>query len=601
MPENEGAIRLVERPLKTSLRCYAVAAVLMAGLFLARMPALGVLAAIVAVVVSLEALGAVAARRVIPKDLLREHLALVGGTALFSIIFGVDSFFRNAGENIALALPALLCGLLLFNIEKLIKPKNRFLFSVILTAALVCFSIQFFLTMNLKIRPQVASLKEGHDAYLASLGAAAADSPNVLLILMDDLGYGDISACGNTLISTPNIDFLAENGVTMDSFFAAAPVCTPSRFAVLTGRYPDRGHLTNVLMPTAKSFRPPNVFRWWNPVVIGKGVDGILPDEITLAEALQAAGYRTGIFGKWHLGDYGAYLPNAQGFEHFYGSYYSNDMHPYEFYRNEEKVVAHPLDQTRITRNLTDEIIAFITDHKGEKFFIDYASPWPHFPVHASEEHRGTSPASTYGDCLQEFDAGLGKIFQALRENDLFDDTLIIFTSDNGPWHEGATGGLRGRKGNVFSGGQKVPFIACLPGEILAGERIALPAMNIDLLPTILGRCGLPLPADRIIDGVDLWPLLSGAEKDLLRDALFFFSGGKIRGVQSNGFKLLDRVRSENSMYINSVYRDLLFDLESDPAESYNVRELYPTKAEELWVKLARFRLQMEINPRGSK
>lgn len=598
MRENKPGFRMVERSLKAAGKGYAVTVLLLVVLYLARMPALGILAAIMALVLSLRVAVKVLLRRRVAKDYLLRHLLLIGGTALFFVVFGASGFFHNAMENLLLSLPALTFGLLLFNIEKLAKPRNRYLCSVLFTAALICFSLQYLITMNLKIRPQVGSLKEGHDDYLDSLGEAAADSPNVLLILMDDLGYGDISAYGNTMISTPNIDFLAENGVTMENFFSASPVCTPSRFAVLTGRYPQRGHLGDVLMPTARTLRP-NVFRYWNPVVIGRGVDGILPDEITVAEALQASGYRTGIFGKWHLGDYGAYRPNEHGFDHFYGSYYSNDMFPYEFYRNEEKVIGDPLDQSRITRDLTDEIIDFISENEEEKFLIHYATPWPHDPIHASAEFKGSSLASVYGDCLQEFDAGLGEILEALREKDLFDNTLIIFTSDNGPWHEGATAGLRGRKGNSFAGGQQVPLIVCLPGELPAGTRLTAPAMNIDLMPTILARCGLDPPADRVIDGVDLWPVLQGEKSGLQRGPLFFTRGGKVFGALSGDFKYFDRVRCENSAYLHLTYRDFLFDVGRDPAESYNVRLLYPEKAAELKEIVADFRRGLKTNPRG--
>lgn len=598
--EKKRGVRITDRRAPFPVIVLVISSLLIASLFITRAPSLSILAVLSACLVALCVFLSVLAKRAVSRYLLFSYLVLIGGVTLFYIAFGVEPFFKGLLLNLALALPALGVGLLVLYMNRIVKAKTL-LVSLVLSTALILFSIALFFEMNLKIRPQVASIKGGHDKYLASLHRAdVSGSPNVLLVLTDDLGYGDIPAYGNTAISTPNIDQLAAEGTVMDNFYSASPVCTPSRFSLLTGRYAARGNLDDVLMPTVKSFRPFNYARPWNPVMLGKGVDGILPDEITVAEALQSAGYATGVFGKWHLGDYGCYLPNANGFDYFYGSYYSNDMVPYEFYRNGERVIDHPVDQNRITRDLTDEVIGFITENRDNRFFAYYATPWPHHPVHASEGFRGTSPAGTYGDCLQEFDAGLGEIIQTLRDYDLFDDTLIIFTSDNGPWHQGSTGGLRGRKGNVFDGGQKVPFIACYPPLLTPGKRVAAPAMNIDMFPTILTLCGLPMPEDRVIDGTDILPVLKGDQRAPSHREFYYSRGGGIRGIHSGGFKYFDKTKSENSSYLFSSYKDYLFDLERDPAESYNVKDLHPEVAEELRDKLVKFRKQLKDNPRGT-
>ncbi len=600
MEENNYRVNITTGVKAFSFSAFIVSLLLTAVMFITVSQGLSILNVLIACLVTLFMLFSVIANRSISKYLLFAYLMLISGVTLFYIVFGVGPFFSGIISNVLLVLPAMAVAIFIYYLNKFTKPKNQLIFFIVLSVALIFFSIELFIKMNLRIRPQVASLQEGHDEFLSSLRYKdTSHSPNILLIFMDDLGYGDISAYGNTAINTPNIDYLVENGVLMENFYAASPVCTPSRFALLTGRYAARGHLDEVLMPTVISFKPLNPFRHWNPIVLEKGVDGILPDEITIAEALQSTGYATGIFGKWHLGDYGDYLPNAKGFDYFYGSYYSNDMHPYEFYRNEEKVIEHPLDQTEITRNLTSEIISFITENRDNRFFVYYPTPWPHDPLYASDSFYGTSSAGLYGDCMQEFDSSLGEIFQTLKDYNLFHDTLIIFTSDNGPWHEGNAGNLRGRKGNFFDGGHKVPFIACYTPMLPPGTRIATPAMNIDIFPTILNLCGLPLPADRIIDGIDIIPLLKGEENAPTHEALYYMRGGKTHGIKSDGFKYFDRLRSENSAYITSTYRDFLFNLGSDPSESYNVNDHYPEKAEILNNKLSEFRRQMESNPRG--
>ena len=307
---------------------------------------------------------------------------------------------------------------------------------------------------------------------------------------MDDMGYSDISAysyLGNkkATINTPNIDSIADNGIMMDNFYSASPVCSPSRFSLLTGRYSSRGYLDNVVFPSDIMSNPWSPTHFLNPYQFLCNVDGILGDEITFAEVLQAAGYNTGCIGKWNLGDYGQYLPTNQGFDYFYGSYYVNDMTPYNwvedkvdengnFTSKEVRTHKENLDQSDSTRLLTAQMLNFIeaSVEKNEKFLAYYTTPWPHFPVFSNNDGNGKGDISddTYIDCIEEFDKYLGDVLNYLKNTpdpngsgSLYDNTLVVFTSDNGPGREGVTGDMRGRKNTTFEGGMKVPMIASYP------------------------------------------------------------------------------------------------------------------------------------------
>ena len=439
---------------------------------------------------------------------------------------------------------------------------------------------------------------EAHQNYLDSIPTSPKDDrPNIVLVFVDDMGHGDISCFGSQSIHTPNLDRLAENGAKLHNFYASSPVCSPSRFSCMTGRYPTRGFVHSVFFPK----RSP-IGRLFSPFMFPYGVRGILPDEITAAEALQASGYKTGIFGKWHLGDKSPYLPNEKGFDHFFGSYYSNDMQPYAYYRNEEIVIEAPADQNQLTGLITAEILNFIDENKEEPFFVYYPSPFPHFPVHASEDFTGTSKGGTYGDCVQEIDWSVGQILDKLEELGLRENTLVIFTSDNGPWYEGSPGFHRGRKGNTFDGGQIVPMIASWPREIPSGQEIELPAMNIDFFPTFLKMAGVSLPDDREIDGVDILPMLKGELTQSPHNELYFIYTNKPMGIRtSDNFKYFQRHKSENAKYWMASQGPFLFDLTRDQNESYDVQTLYPEIAEKLAERLSSEQQAMETNPRGWK
>lgn len=450
---------------------------------------------------------------------------------------------------------------------------------------------------------------ENHKRYLESIKEKKTRSqPNVVVILCDDMGYGDISCFGSTVIQTPNIDRMAENGAKYNNFYAASPVCSPSRFSLLTGRYPNRNFIDGVFFPTRRDIKgeqPPFLKRAALRVVgrFGSaryGVQGILPDEVTIAEVLQKRGYKTGIFGKWHLGDDKPYLPNQKGFDYFFGSYYSNDMEPYAYFRNEEQVLNAPVDQTKLTGVLTREIQDFIIENKNEPFLVYYPSPFPHFPVHSSEAFQGKSKAGAYGDCVEEIDWSVGEIMKTLEDEGLSDNTLVIFSSDNGPWFEGSPGLHRGRKGNNFDGGQAVPLIATWPGHIQKGIEIDEMAMNIDLFPTICEMTETPLPTDRIIDGKSLLPLLKGREAKTPHDELLFVGPKKYFAIRDrDNFKYFMRSKGENSKYTGIKQGPFLFDLTHDKNESYDVTNLYPKKRKILEQRLEQLQSEYESNPRG--
>ncbi len=443
-----------------------------------------------------------------------------------------------------------------------------------------------------------------HREYLNSIkDTKLNEKPNIVLVFVDDMGHGDISCYGHTAIQTPNIDKMATEGIKMDDFYASSPLCSPSRYSVLTGRYPTRGYVSGVFFPTVKDSGARMFNSFINSRLFNHGVRGILPDEVTVAEVLQSVGYKTGMFGKWHLGDSSPYLPNEKGFDYFFGSHYSNDMKPYSYYRNQEKVIEAPADQTKLTKILTNEITEFIEEsHKKEEpFFVYYPSPFPHHPVHASEDFRGKSKAGAYGDCVEEIDWSVGVINDKLKELGIEDDTLVIFTSDNGPWHEGNPGFHRGRKGQTWDGGQIVPFIAKWPKMIEAGIETSEMAMSIDLFPTILDYIGVPIPTDRVIDGVNILDLLCKKEEVSPHKSLHFIKNMTSMGLRKGHLKYEVKQMSDNAAYKMKFMKidAMLFDLEVDQNESYSLVSRYPEKAEEFQKEIDSMNESILENPRG--
>ena len=464
--------------------------------------------------------------------------------------------------------------------------------------------------------------------------------PNFVIILADDLGYGDVGAYGSTLLRTPNLDDLANAGAQFTSFYASAPICSPSRAGLLTGRYPIRTGITLPLPPAD----PPllvalelRVGRWLARAgLLEDGlqhlVDGLPASEITIAEALKRAGYATGLVGKWHLGDFNVlprHHPRQHGFDFFAGVPYSNDMFPYSYWKNDAVVdVDLGLRQEGLTAELTREAIEFIEANRSRPFFLYFAHKNVHTPLFPSPEFAGRSAAGAYGDSVEEFDASVGEIVRALASRDLLDRTLVFVTSDNGPWHLGNPGLLRGRKGQTMEGGQRVPAIAHWPGQVPAGSVITAPAMNIDLFPTFLALAGLELPRDRVIDGRTLGGLLSGRQTTSPHESLFFFHDNVIDGARSERWKYyrwvnlytfpvpLDKVNTlvgrgahaatytdpQTGGTVQLITHDpLLFDVEVDTNESYNVISRHPQEAGRLHARIEEWEREFFDNPRGWK
>lgn len=415
-------------------------------------------------------------------------------------------------------------------------------------------------------------------ALVSPAGAAGPadppERPNIIVVLADDLGIGDIGPYGAEQIKTPHLDRMAAEGMLLTDFYASGNVCTPSRAGLLTGRYPHRMGLANgVAMP--------------------RNSMGLSPGEITIAELLKARGYATALIGKWHLGHSEEHWPTNHGFDEFYGLLYSNDMQPLALYRGSENI-EEPVDQRTLTERYTAESIEFIERHAEEPFFLFLSHTMPHIPLYVSEAFEGRSMAGLYGDVVETIDWGMGELFAALERQGLDEKTLVLFTSDNGPWWEGSAGRLRGRKGTAFEGGMRVPMIARWPGVIPAGAKSRAISMNIDFLPTIAGLAGAEVPADRPVDGRDLLPVLRG-EAASPHEFLLLFDGDEVAAIRSQDWKLVVRawyrifntpVGGKRAFY----YPGLLFNMKSRGAESYSRTREHPEVAEQhrLWIESAR-------------
>ena len=443
---------------------------------------------------------------------------------------------------------------------------------------------------------------ENHRSYLESLDSSVLsnekrDLPNILLVFTDDMGFADISCFGSKAIDTPNIDKIQKRGVTLNNFYSSAPICSPSRAGMLTGRYPVRTHVPTVFCPKNSLAEKANILVNY----YSYGMKGISPDEVTLAEVLKKVGYSTAILGKWHLGQESPHLPNDKGFDFFYGAFYSNDMKPYEIYRNREKELSAPVDQTQLTKHFTREALDFIRNNQDRPFFLHYCTPFPHEPVHASNEFRGKSHGGEYGDCVEEVDWSVGQILDKLEELSLLENTLITFTSDNGPWQQGNPGVHRGRKGLVFEGGQKVPFLISYPKLFPEGEKIESMAMNIDIFPTIMDLLGIPMPDDRIIDGKSLLPLLKGETKQSPHDQLFYFWNKKIQAVRDDRWKYHVKKSMDTTPYFMYRVGPLLYDFKYDYNESYNQRKDFEERAKNMAEDIENMKKSLKDNLRGWK
>mgnify|MGYP005814116307 CR=1 FL=1 len=416
--------------------------------------------------------------------------------------------------------------------------------------------------------------------------------PNIIIMLTDDMGLGDLSSFGSQAIDTPHLDQMAKEGAIFTNFYGSAPVCSPSRAGLLTGRYPVRTLVFDVI-------QPPGPLDWGFQYILGAVPHGIPEDEVLLPEILQRRGYQTGLVGKWHLGWESPHLPNENGFDFFYGGLLSHDTHPYRIYRNNQIEIDEPVDFDSLTPNFTREALQFIRENQQRPFFLYYAQHYPHVPLHASSEFKGKSGGGLYGDAVEELDWSAGEIFKTLKELGLDENTLVIFTSDNGPWWEGDTEGLRGRKNLPMEGGFHVPFIARWPKTIPAGRVVDAAAMNFDLFATSLAVAGLPSPADRVIDGRSLLPLLKGETEASPHEVLYFYKGRNLVGARHGDWKYYRRHSSDNGAYPFFPQGPFLFNLETDPRESYNLLGNYPDLEDYFTALLDREDQFRKDNPRG--
>lgn len=442
------------------------------------------------------------------------------------------------------------------------------------------------------MRSKVTALGAMADAARAS----EAERPNMVLIVFDDLGQGDLGAYRSSAPATPRLDRLATQGAVFESYYSPMPYCTPARAGLLTGRWPIRTGLTHVVFPEGHPIDSLQRF--------GGGPVRLPGDEITLAEALGAAGYETAMVGKWHLGDARPSLPNDLGFDRFFGVLYSNDMSPFALWRDREIAESDPVDQRSLTRKYTEQAVAFVEEERERPFFLYVAHSFPHIPLHASPEQAGKSASGLYGDVIADLDASTGAILDALERRGLTRKTLVLVTSDNGPWYEGSAGGVRGRKNEVFEGGMRVPLVARWPGRIPAGQRIEDVTAGVDLFPTLLGRAGVPLPADRIVDGLDLWPLLT-ARASAPERPIWYYQGDDLLAVRIGRWKAHRRHGVYGGFPLSWSVAPLapqgpwLFDLARDPDESYDVSQKNPEQLEKLLAAMRELESELGVNPRG--
>ncbi|MEO6808435.1 MAG: sulfatase, partial [Isosphaeraceae bacterium] len=406
--------------------------------------------------------------------------------------------------------------------------------------------------------------------------------PNIVLVFADDLGYADVGCFGAKGYTTPNIDRLAAEGIRFTNFYVAQAVCSASRAALLTGCYSNRVGILGALGPASKI--------------------GIADGETTMAEMLKMRGYATAIFGKWHLGRDPRFLPTRHGFDEYLGLPYSNDMWPKHPTNksfpalpliNGEKVVALNPDQTTLTTSYADGAVRFIEKNKDRPFFLYLAHSMPHVPLFVSDKFAGKTSRGLFGDVIEEIDWSVGQVLAALKDQGIDSNTLVIFTSDNGPWlsygdHAGSASPFREGKGTSFEGGVREPFAARWPGKIPAGSVCDEPAMTIDLLPTFAHLAGAKLPNDPIIDGLDVTPLLTGQPgAKSAREAFYFYYGPELQAVRSGHWKLhfphpyrtlagAPGKGGKPGPYRNVKIGLSLYDLKSDPGEQHDVSSNHP-------------------------
>jgi arylsulfatase A len=409
-----------------------------------------------------------------------------------------------------------------------------------------------------------AALSDRHGLTAAPAGQS---QPNIVFILCDDLGYGDLE-CYGSKIKTPNLNRLAAEGNRFTNFCSADPVCSPSRAALLTGRYPTRVGVPRVLFPQDEG--------------------GLNLGETTLADVLKKRNYKTACVGKWHLGRPNQYMPTSRGFDEYLGIPYSNDMSPRVLIHN-----TNVIDDLANLDTLTERYTAFATDFirrsTDAPFFVYIPHTFPHIPLGASARFRGKSPEGLYGDVVEEVDWSVGEVLRTLRETGLEKNTLVMFSSDNGPWYQGSPGRLRGRKDSTYEGGVREPFIARWPGKIPAGRVSNGLVSMMDVFPTVAKLCHAEMPA-KPLDGIDIWPLLTGRVASIERPPLLYFNSWNLQCARWMNWKL-HVARYNTAPYVPAppggvknyvLPRPELYDLEADPDESYDVAPAHPEIVEKM-------------------
>lgn len=425
--------------------------------------------------------------------------------------------------------------------------------------------------------------------------------PNFIIIFADDLGYGDIEGFGTQPLpyETPNLRKMANEGVRLTNVHVPTPYCAPSRATLLTGRYPFRNTMVFNTAPDS-----------------GVNDPGLPQSEVTIAEALKPLGYATSCIGKWHLGHKPEFLPRQQGFDEYYGILYSNDMRPVQLVENEE-VAEYPVMQGDLTKKYTQRSIDFIerSVNDDKPFFLYLPHAMPHKPLAASEDfYTPETPDDLYADVIRELDWSVGEILSSLKRLGVDEDTMVIFTSDNGPWYGGSTGGLRGMKGKNWDGGLRVPFIARWKGTLPEGKKNDSLAGTINILPTLLNQAGAKIPNDRVIDGRDMWDMLNGESAASPNEAVISMSGTNLMTVKKEEWKLHVRnpggpanrgddwvdprgpdgvtiiaqfEQSRPSEYPGLLSGDepksmMLFNMKDDPTEQHDVSDEHPEIVKEL-------------------
>lgn len=409
---------------------------------------------------------------------------------------------------------------------------------------------------------------------------AGASQPNFIFILTDDLGYGDLSCFGATDIATPTLDRMAAEGIKFTEHYTASPVCSPSRAGLLTGRNPQRMGINGVFFPDSYT--------------------GMPVSEVTIAEVLQEAGYYTGHIGKWHLGHRREFLPLQRGFDEYYGIPYSNDMQSVVYLRGNE-VDSFEVNQAYTTATYTREAVDFIERNQNQPFFLYLAHNMPHVPIYASPKFEGSSQRGLYGDVIQEIDWSVGQVLNKLEELNLLENTLVVFSSDNGPWlvmedHGGSSGGLREGKQYTFEGGMRVPTVAMWKGKVEPQVHEGL-SLQMDWPLTFASLAGTAMPQDRPYDGVDISRvLLEQAPRQGDEYLYFHYAHDDFRSYRKGDWKLkLPFEGFEGARWMKAVaaHDTLLFNLKDDPGETTNLKDQYPEKVQELYQQMEAARAQM--------